>query len=157
MKKLILGIMALAMLAIFACNDGTSSEDNYFSMRVNGTYLEADTSATFYFIWEADSGLGIYAAGGTVSLCHIVLYGVGGTGTYPILANGFSEAGLRFDQLPDVYYIDETHGTGSLTLEEYDYTPGTIHRLKGTFEGTAETDGGASVTITEGKFSYTEP
>jgi short-subunit dehydrogenase len=48
-------------------------------------------------------------------------------------------------------------GTGTLVLEERDYDPGMINRLRGTFSGTAATGNGHSISITEGSFSYTAP
>ncbi len=145
------------MLVSCEPDPNTNPNENHFRMTVNGTELSTLPENVFYMhIANADTMMGIFATGGTV-LYNALEINCITTGTYPIVGTQpAGTGGLRYQTIDSLYYIDDTHGTGNATFDIFNITPGTIHELKGSFSGTAETDHGHTVTITNGDFYYHE-
>lgn len=148
------------MLLLTSCepDPNTDPDANHFRMTVNGTELST-MPENIYFVYTAnvDTMIGVFAAGGTVIYNSLEVSTLQ-TGTFPIVGNQpASTGGLRYQTVDSLYYIDDTHGSGTATFTIVDITPGTIHELRGSFSGTAETQNGHTVTITNGDFYYHEP
>jgi hypothetical protein len=144
---------------LLSCEPDTNPNPNHthFKVTVNGTELSADTNYIFLMYVEADSGMGIYASGGNLIYNAFEIYHYNGPGNYPFVGDFHaSTGGLRINTIDSIYYIDSYHGTGSVNFETLDYSPGVIHEVKGTFSGTAETDYGHPITLTNGNFYYHE-
>jgi hypothetical protein len=158
MKRSIIYISSLVFI-LTSCepDPNNNPNENHFRMTVNGTELSTlPENVNYLYIANADTMMGIFAAGGTVvyNSLEVNCYQAG---TYPITGNQPSgTGGLRYQTIDSLYYIDDTHGSGTVTFETWDISPGTIHELKGTFSGTAATNNGHSVAITNGDFYYHE-
>ncbi len=159
MRKLIIGISSLVLLLTSCEPDPSTDPDaNHFRMTVNGTELST-MPENIFFVYTAnvDTVIGVFATGGTV-IYNALEINTLQTGTYPIVGNQpAGTGGLRYQTIDSLYYIDDTHGSGTATFDIVNITPGTIHELRGSFNGTAESNNGGTVTITNGDFYYHEP
>lgn len=158
--RLMIYIFSASVLLVACDPDNSSGPDsNHFKMTVDGTEVSADPGYLTFFVTLQDSAVGIYAPGGTVDYASIELDHAYATGTYPIITGNQTggAGGMKFHHTDSIYYINETHGNGTLVMEIFDVEPGTIHELKGTFSGTAATVSGLSVTITNGSYYYHQP
>ena len=156
MKRLIIGCSCL-LICITSCepDHNTNPEASHFKMTVNGTELSTDPTNVIYFYDSSDTAFGIYAAGGTVIYNAIELYHCNQPGTYTLQGDFHaSTGGLRYQTVDSIYYIDSYHGSGTVKIDSLVVEPGAVHRVKGSFSGTAETDHGHTVTITNGDYYY---
>jgi hypothetical protein len=159
-KKTALGLLGLILL-LSSCDPDTNTNPNtnHFRMTVNGTELSTLPENVIYFTTVADSCFGIYASGGTVIYNSIELDHIYQPGTYNIYNGNIcsNPGGLRYQTADSIYYINSTHGYGTITLETFHISPGVINEIKGTYQGTAATDNGHTVTITNGDYYYKQP
>ena len=159
MKNLNVIVISVLVLMVTSCEPDTNPdpEANHFKMTVNGTELSTLPENVFYaYTANADTMFGIFASGGTV-LYNALEVNTLTPGTFAIVGNQpAGTGGLRYQTIDSLYYIDNTHGSGSVTFTTMEISPGTIHEVKGTFNGTAATNNGHTVTITNGDFYYHE-